>query len=63
MFATKLAQVDKGLEMGTFATANQLVGDFIKRVTRNGHDIKVFGVGVQPVFFDQAAVGDDGDGL
>ncbi len=59
MFAAEFAQAHKGLEMGTFATPNQLVGAFVKGVARDGHDIKVFGVGVQPVFFDQAAVGDD----
>lgn len=63
VFPAELAQVDEGLEMGSFAAADLHVGAFVEGVARDGHDVEVFGIGLQPSFFDQAAVGDDRDGL
>ena len=49
--------------MGAFSAADEHVGGFVKGVAGYGYDIEVWGVGREPVFFDYAAVCDDGDGL
>lgn len=59
----QLAEIDERLQVGAFAAADQHVGVFVEGIARDGHDVEVFGVGLEPLLFDEAAVGDDGDGF
>ena len=49
--------------MTSFATADHGVCGFGEGVAGHGHDVQVLGVFFEPGFFDEGAVGDDGDGF
>ena len=49
--------------MGAFPATDGGVGGFVKGVAGYGHDVQVWGVGLEPALFDEAAVCDDGDGF
>ena len=49
--------------MCAFSAADGHIGIFVEGVAGYGHDVEVWGVGLEPALLDQAAVCDDGDGL
>ena len=58
-----MAQIDECFEMVAFAASDHHVCPLVEGIAGDGHDVEMLGVLMEPFFFDEAAVCDDGDGF